>query len=248
MSASCAYVGSIRHRRADPQHEFSYPIFLPYLDLEELPQVLRATRLWSDRRPALARFRRSDFLGDPSVPLADAARSVARRVTGAEAAGPVRMLAGLRYFGHSFNPVSFYYCFRPGGEELDAVVAEVTNTPWGERHAYAVAADGGPVVRGQVEKAFHVSPLMGMDHEYDLRVTNPGRTLSVHIVSTGGGKRAFDATLSLERHELGPGTLDRMLVRYPAMTARVIASIYFEAARLRLKGARYHPHPERTAA
>ncbi len=247
MIASCAYVGSVRHRRFEPvEHQFRYPMFFPYLDLDELAQVLGATRLWSASRPALARFRRGDFLGDPGVPLADAVRDVARREAGANATGPVRMLANLRYFGHAFNPVSFYFCFAPDGATLDAVVAEVTNTPWGERHAYAVAADGKPVLSARFRKAFHVSPLMGMDHEYELRVSHPHESLSVHISSAKDGREVFDATMSLRRRELGRGTLDGLLMRYPAMTLRVLGSIYFEAARLRLKGARYHPHPGRT--
>jgi hypothetical protein len=246
MSVSCAYVGTVRHRRFEPvEHEFTYPMFLPYLDLDELPGVLARTRLWSATGPALARFRRADFLGDPAVPLADAARDVARRETGAAASGPVRMLASLRYFGHVFNPVAFYFCFQPGGTALDAVVAEVTNTPWGERHAYAFAAHG-PVADARLRKAFHVSPLMGMEHEYRVRITSPGERLAVHIASSRDGRRAFDATMSLRRRALGTGTLDRLLMRYPAMTLRVLGSIYFEAARLRLKGARYHPHPARS--
>ena len=240
-------MGTVRHRRIDPAHEFTYPIFLPYLDLEDLPRVLSATRLWSADRPALARFRRRDFLGDPEVPLADAVRAVARREPAVDAGGPVRMLASLRYFGHCFNPVAFYFCFRPGGESLDAVTAEVTNTPWGERHAYTVAAGDGPVVSGRIEKAFHVSPLMGMDHEYDLRVSEPRESLAVHITSTRGGRPAFEATMALRRRELRRGTLDRLLLRYPAMTMRVVAAIYFEAARLRIKGATYHAHPGRAA-
>jgi DUF1365 family protein len=240
MTASCVYVGHVRHRRFEPvEHEFRYPVFMPYLDLDELPSVLGATRLWSAERPAPARFRREDFLGDPALPLDRAVRRIAGREE-----GPVRLLANLRYFGHSFNPVSFYFCFEPGGEQLSSVVAEVTNTPWGERHAYAVAGEGA-VLRARITKAFHVSPLMGMDHEYDLRVTHPGQQLVVHIASQRAGRTSFDATLTLRRRELKRGTLDRLLLRHPAMTLRVLALIYFEAARLRLKGAQYHPHPER---
>ena len=154
------------------------------------------------------------------------------------------MLASLRYFGHAFNPVTFYFCFRPGGETLDAVIAEVTNTPWGERHAYTVAADGGPVVSGALEKAFHVSPLMGMDHEYDLRVGDPGETpRACTSPPTRDGERAFDATLSLGAASSGRAPSTACCCAIPAMTMRVLAAIYFEAARLRLKGARYHPHP-----
>ena len=155
------------------------------------------------------------------------------------------MLASLRYFGHAFNPVALYFCFAADGATLDAVVADVTNTPWGERHAYAVRANGTPVLTGRLRKALHVSPLMGMDHEYELRVTRPGESLVVHISSVRDGRQVFDATMSLRRRELRRGTLDRLLMRYPAMTLRVLGSIYFEAARLRLKGARYHAHPGR---
>ena len=109
MSASAVYEGTIRHRRFEPvEHEFSYRLFLMYLDLGELPGVLDRYPLWSARRRALARFRREDFLGDPARPLAECARDAVEAETGARPDGPVRLLAGLRYLGHSFNPVSLY--------------------------------------------------------------------------------------------------------------------------------------------
>jgi DUF1365 family protein len=131
-----------------------------------------------------------------------------------------------------------------------AVVAEVTNTPWGERHAYVLPVAGSPgasrVIRGEFAKALHVSPLMGMNHTYDWRLSEPSERLSVQIESLGDdGKRAFDATLSLCRSELTPRTLRHVLARYPALTMRVTARIYTHALRLRLRGASYHPHPER---
>ena len=84
------------------------------------------------------RFRRSDYLGDPAVPLADAVRALVAERLGSAPQGPIRLLTHLRTFGHCFNPVSFYYCFAADGERLEAIVAEVTNTPWGERHAYVL--------------------------------------------------------------------------------------------------------------
>jgi DUF1365 family protein len=73
--------------------------------------------------------------------------------TGSAPAGPIRLLTHLRTFGHCFNPVSFYYCFTPQ-EQLDAVVAEVTSTPWGERHAYVLERSGeGPVLAASFAKA-----------------------------------------------------------------------------------------------
>jgi DUF1365 family protein len=247
--ASAVYEGWIRHRRFEPvEHEFRYPLFLMYLDLAELPEVLDPYPLFSARRPALARFRREDFMGDPARPLAECAREAVEGATGANPSGPVRLLAGLRYFGHCFNPVSLYYCFDSPAERVEAVVADVQNIPWGERHPYVLARDErrGSVLSDELEKTFHVSPLMGMDQTYAFRASEPGDRLAVHIESrpnTGEGK-SFDATLSLRRRELSPRTLAGLLARYPAMSLQVVAKIYVQALRLKLKGARYYPHPE----
>jgi hypothetical protein len=264
-SASAVYEGTIRHRRFEPvEHSFRYRLFLMYLDLGELPEVLDPFPFFSARRAAPARFRREDFMGDTDRPLDECAREAVAAATGERPAGPVRLLAGLRYFGHSFNPVSLYYCFDSGGKRVDAIVADVENTPWGERHPYVLARGGrrGTVLANDLDKAFHVSPLMGMDQTYSFRASEPGESIAVHIESrpreTAKSRRigefsrsrrddapkTFDATLNLRRRELSRGTLNRMLARYPAMSLQVVAKIYGQALRLKLKGARYHPHPE----
>jgi|HubBroStandDraft_2_1064218.scaffolds.fasta_scaffold00089_9 DUF1365 family protein len=253
---SCLYEGSVRHRRyGSPSDEFRYPMFMAYLDLDELPQCFDGHRLWSARRAAPAWFRRADYLGDPRTPLTQAVRELVLARTGVEPNGPIRLLTHLRYFGHCFNPVSFYYCYDSAGEHVRAVVAHVTNTPWGERHAYVMpvarTADHGTValIGAQFEKALHVSPLMGMDHIYDWRLTEPGPRLSVHIEShRTDGERVFDATLSLERRDLSGRELTRALARYPFLTLRILARIYGHALRLRLRGARYFPHPRNSAS
>ncbi|MEJ7875355.1 MAG: DUF1365 domain-containing protein [Solirubrobacterales bacterium] len=248
---SAIYEGWVRHRRHDPvSHEFRYPLFMAYLDLDELPWVLDPYRGWSARRPALARFRRSDYLGDPERPLAECVREAVFERSGTEPAGPIRLLTNLRYFGHAFNPVSFYYCFDEQGERVESVLAEVTNTPWGESHSYLLGRPAGSegVIRNEVVKAFHVSPLMDMEHTYDWRSSQPGSRLQVHIDSQASEseRHTFDATLSLERRELSHTTMRRVLVRYPAMTTQVVAKIYWQSLRLWLKGAPYSAHPERS--
>lgn len=249
MSASAVYEGWVRHRRFEPvEHGFRYRLFLMYLDLDELPRVLDRYPLWSARRPAPARFRRADFLGDPARPLAECARDAVEAQTGQRPAGPVRLLANLRSFGHVFNPVCFYYCFDGAGQRVEAIVADVSNIPWGERHPYVLARGErqGPVLAKELDKTLHVSPLMGMDQTYAFRASEPGERLSVHIESrpSDGEGKAFDATLSLRRRELSGRLLTGMLVRYPGMSLQVVAKIYAQALRLRLKGARYFPHPE----
>jgi len=249
VTASAVYEGWVRHRRFEPvEHGFRYRLFLMYLDLAELPAVLDPYPLFSARRRAPARFRRADFLGDPSRPLDACVRDAVADETGARPAGPVRLLSGLRYFGHSFNPVSFYYCFDAGGERVEAVVAEVENIPWGERHAYVLGRGErqGNVLRDEFDKTLHVSPLMGMDQTYAFRAAEPGPRLAVQIESRprDGGGKTFEATLALRRRELSAPLLAKMLARYPAMSLQVVAKIYAQSLRLKLKGARYFPHPE----
>ncbi len=252
--ASCFYEGTVRHRRHDaPRDELCHRLCLAYLDLDELPRLFDGRLLWSARRPTVAWFRRADYLGARETPLAAAVRTLVRERTAIELDGPIRLLTHLRYLGHCFNPVSFYYCFDAAGERVRAVVAEVTNTPWGERHAYVLPVaerSPGGVIHGELEKALHVSPLMGMDHAYDWRLTEPHERLSVHISSTRRGERepTFDATLSLRRREISARELRRVLALYPLPTLRASARIYAHALRLRLRGASWHAHPARSGS
>jgi uncharacterized protein len=244
VSASCLYEGVVRHRRFDPSREFRHRLALAYLDLEELPRLLGG-RLVS-RHPGLVRVRRRDYLGNPAVALDRAVRELVNERTGEWPAGPIRLLTHPRSWGHCFNPVSFYYCFDAAGEHVQAMVAEVTNTPWKERHAYVLGAGQGTgsVLKAQFEKAMHVSPFLGMDHQYRVHASAPGRTLSVHIGSSRAGTKLFDATLSLHRREMTRASMARMTARYPFATVRVLALIYAHALGLTLAGAAVHPHPK----
>lgn len=259
--ASAIYEGVVRHRRFTPvAHDFRYRIFQLYLDLGELDEVFRGRWLWSTRRPALAWLRRGDHVGDPAVPLDTSVRELVEARLGRRPTGPIRLLTHLRYFGYCMNPVSFYYCFAPDGRDLDAIVAEVHNTPWREEHCYvldatAAARDGAgsgrrpppgradQTLRFRFPKAFHVSPFMSMDQVYDWRVSVPGSRLFTHMESMESGETRFDATLTLERRPVTAANLRRVLMRYPAMTVSVIVAIYWQALRLRLKRCPFHPHP-----
>lgn len=243
---SAIYEGWVRHRRFTPApHAFRYGLYMLLLDLDELDTVFAGRWLWSTRRPAPVRFRRADYLGDPAVPLAEAVRAEVARVTGRRPEGPVRLLTHLRTLGYGFNPISLYWCFTPDGRTVEAVVAEVSNTPWGQRHCYVLDAHGagGRVLRFDFAKALHVSPFMPPDLRYALRMGVPGPRLTVHIDTRRAGARTFDATLALARREITGPNLARVLLRQPLMPVRVVAGIYWEALRLWLKGAPYHPHP-----
>jgi DUF1365 family protein len=241
--ASCIYEGTIRHRRHEPRRSFEHPIALFYVDLDELSGLLGG-RLVA-RRPGALRFRRRDYLGDRVVPLPDAVRSLVAAQTGLRPAGPIRVLTQLRSFGHCFNPVSFYYCF-DDSSRVQAVVAEVTNTPWGERHAYVVPGAGVAV---DFDKALHVSPFMGMDQRYTARVGTPGERLAVHVESRArDGDVTFDATLALRRRALTRRSAGRLAARYPLANVRVLALIYAHGLGLKFAGAPIYRHPRESAS
>jgi uncharacterized protein len=235
-TASCIYEGTIRHRRRDPDRSFEHPIAMFYLDLAELPRLLGGRLL--ARRPGALRFRRRDYLGSASVPLDEAVRASVLDAIGIRPDGPIRMLTQLRSFGHCFNPVSFYYCLDRAGERVEATVAEVTNTPWGERYAYVI-----PGRAGELDKRLHVSPFQAMAQRYSVRAGMPDARLDVHIESRRDGAVTFDATLALSRVELTGPSAARVACRYPLASARVLALIYAQALRFKLAGATVYRHP-----
>jgi DUF1365 family protein len=248
---SAVYEGTIRHRRFRPvTNRFRYRLFLLYLDLAELPALFDRYRLWSVERCNVATFHRSDHAGDPAVPLAEAIRSRVQERTGLRPQGPIRLLTHLRYFGYCFNPASFYYCYDRSDAEVETIVVEIHNTPWLERHLYVLepALNEHPDPRWRryrFAKAFHVSPFMGMDIDYDWRFRVPGPLLNVHMINYREGKRLFDASLALKRRALDGRSLSRALIHYPFMTLKVTAMIYWQALRLHSKGAPFFVHPSK---
>jgi DUF1365 family protein len=238
---SAIFTGWVRHRRSVPRkHAFRYRMFMLYLDLAEIERVFSGRWLWSTHRRNVAEFRRSDYHGDPAVPLDTAIRDTVALQLGIRPVGPIRMLAHLRYFGHCFNPVVFYYGYAADGTTLDWILAEISNIPWNERHAYVLplssATTHGTTHGWKFRKEFTVSPFMPLERGYDWRFQEPCEQLRVHMDVLAGHHIEMDTTLV------------RALLHFPVMSARVVMAIYWQAFRLWLKGVPFHGHGKRRQA
>lgn len=246
---SCLYEGFVSHVRHEPvRHEFRYRLAFLYLDLAELPTVFAGSRLFANEARAVASFRRADHLGDPGVPLDVAVRELVRERGGSRPDGPIRLLTLPRVLGHGFNPISLYFCYERDGAQLSAVVAEVTNTPWRERHCYVLPvthrARADSPLHFRSEKALHVSPFLAMDFTYVWRILPPAEKLAVSVANVREGKRVFAASLALERRALDAAGLRLALLRQLLVPGRVVAAIHWQALRLALRGVPFHSHPE----
>jgi len=240
---SCLYEGQVVHDRRTPvRNLFRYGVYMWLVDLDELAALDR--RLWpfgADRR-ALTTIRSRDHLGDP-------ARSIRENVDaylnlhGIDLeGGAVELLTNARVLGYVFNPLSVFYCRGPEGE-LRCVIAEVHNTH-GERHCYLLQP--GERGRAEAEKEFYVSPFLTVDGRYRMAFAPPADRLAIQMSLEQGGERIFSASLTGTRLPLTNGSLAKMLVRYPLMTAKVTTLIHLQGLRLHRRGVahvRRPPHP-----
>lgn len=250
---SSIYEGTITHKRQSPaQNSFRYKLFLVYLDLAEIETVFKGRLLWSVDRMSLCRLKRSDHFGDPGLSLDQTVRDKVEHETGRRPKGPIRMLTHLRYFGYYFNPISIYYCFDETGTQLDVIVGEVSNTPWGQKHIYvlpveaekeACAANTYRLLKFSNKKCFHVSPFMEMDLEYSWQITVPSESLFVQIEVNGPKETLLDVKLELQRQVINGWSLAHLLLKFPWMTGQVISMIYYQALKLWFKKVPYVPPP-----
>lgn len=241
---SAVYEGRVVHHRFVPvDHRFDYRIALVLLHLSEIDAVCARHPLWSNEGRNAVTFRRSDYLGDPAVPLDVAVRDLVESHTGVRPTGPVAALTQLRTWGWLFNPITTYYCYDPAGTTVEATVVEVTNTPWHERTAYVLEGTG----THHVDKGLHVSPFLPMGLTHRFTVGPPGERLTLAVDDFDGDELVFAASMSLTRRPAGRVAQGRLLWRFPLMTLRVSLGIYRQALALKAKGVPVHRHPDKVA-
>lgn len=262
---SAVYAGKVRHRRFLPgKHEFNYPLFMLYLDLDELPTLFSQKWFCSLERFNVVNFKREDYLSPDNPSLKNAVIANVKESLGDTVdIHSVRALMHVRYLNVVFNPVVIYYCFDEADQPV-AILAEITNTPWNERHHYVFAVNNdlsNPNIKKKklgnnkfeylFDKAFHVSPFNPMNMDYRWIFSLPEKRLNVHMenrlkqLDTAEGREAekhFDATLLLERKEFN-NEFGKILIQYPFITVKVIIGIYWQALKLWLKRMPFYDHP-----
>ena len=246
--------GSLVHTRRDhlARRTFRYPVYMASIDLDELPALDRELRLFSHRGKNVFALHDADY--EDGARGLRAALGDLLAANALPAPATTRLVTNLRAFGYVFNPVSFYYCFDAADRAVEAVVAEVNNTPWGERHCYVLQQDtpGACELRARSAKAMHVSPFQPMALRYDWRLHTPAEALQVHMTlrsaEPGAAAPIFGATLALRRVPITGASLAGTLLRFPWMTAKVIVAIHWQALRLWLKRIPVYRHPVRSLA
>lgn len=247
-SASAIYTGWVSHQRQLPKpHGFRYRVFMMFLNLDELPQLFEGYRFWSFGLRNLAWFRRADYYGHADKPLKQEISDLVTKATGKAPAGPICMLTNMRYFGYCFNPVTFYYCFNQAGTAIDSMVSHITNTPWGEDYAYVhdfSKAGAATSASFRFDKDFHVSPFMPMDIHYDWKFKLDESGIMIRMLNLRNQQPVFNAMLNLQRSLITEKALNRLLLKFPFMTFKVIAAIYWNALLLWLKRIPFYSHPK----
>jgi DUF1365 family protein len=243
------YEGTVIHsRRNQIDRDFTHQLFMPLMRIDAEGQLPTLWPLWSGRRRALMWFRRADYLGNPEVALDACVRSVVATELGDSPNGPIYLLAHQRTFGWCFNPIAIFYCYESDGGSLHSIVADVTNTPWGESTTYVIDARHGLDEIPVQSKKLHVSPFLPMDLEYVFHASQPDEHCRFSVTVRREGQTVFRAAFSLYRREVSRRNVMKALVRHPWHPQKVSFLIYFHALVLWIKRVRFVPHPRKVSA
>jgi hypothetical protein len=251
LTHSKIYVGNISHRRFSPKkHSFSYSIYMLALDVNEMEQQRHASWLFGYSWFHPLKFVEKDYLKSEPGTLNQRIRNKVTQLAGDNIdISRLVMLVQVRCFGIYFSPANFYFCYDKN-ENCTHMLAEVSNTPWNERHYYLVAL--ASKAEKVSEKSFQVSPFMDLNMAYFWQVKPPCENSDKLIINIENkrknlqnvdsdesnklGDKLFDATLFLHKEEFTTKRLLAVWCQLPVMTIKIVASIYWQALKLFIKG------------
>jgi DUF1365 family protein len=246
MMEAALFSGTVAHRRFIPvDHAFQYPFFMWFFNLDRLDQLPSLTPWFSATGWAVSRFCRSDYYGDAHLALADSIRQRMFELTGEKVQGEICGLVNLRTLGLYFSPVNFYFGY-DDRQMLTHFLAEVSNTPWNERHQYGYyLQESGMEMEN--DKEFHVSPFNHRDQHYSWKITTPGDRITLQLAVADTRGKVFQANLNLTKSELNKKNVMKQLRSKPMMTMTIIRRIYWQALKLFVKGVPYVPYRKEAA-
>ena len=228
-SGHALLVGEVGHKRYLPKvHGFDYQVHYFWLDLDELSSIPAKGWLWSKARFAA---------------LTQAVRQKVQELGCTQAVTKVCMMSPLANWGYYFSPLTLYYCF-DDKKQLVALLAEVSNTPWNERHYYLVPVDSAGKSHYQHDKAFHVSPFNPMDMQYHWTVMANSAELQLSITNFKAQQKVFSAWFHLALQSFNLVQLKSLLIRRPWQNVQVMTRIYWHAVKLLLKAVPVYGHPK----
>ena len=243
--ASKLAVGTVTHQRYKPtNHGFHTTLYYSWIHLAEI-EALDALPLWSTQRFNLVQFKRQDYIRPLDRSMEDAVALHLQQAGIEEIPHSIYLLTHLRQWGMSFNPVSFYFCFRED-KTCIAVLSDITNTPWDERHVYVHRCEEQSphfTVRSQFAKAFHISPFMAMNMNYDWSFRFDGESVVAKMDVNQNNERHFNASMKLALKPLTKRSAAIAPLRFPFTPLSVLFKIYWHALRLWLKGTPIYDHP-----
>jgi DUF1365 family protein len=245
---SCLYRGEIEHRRFTPvSNSFSYSVLYYFLDLDEVESIFRFPFLMSYNSPGILSFWRKDYLGSKNQSLKESVSLYVTEVMGKKCMGPIRLMTNISYFGYCMNPVSFYYCYDADGKDVEFIVSEITNTPWGEKHRQVFEMKGSDIKVHRFPKAFHVSPFMPMTIDYTWVFNTPNDELKILMQNRNANQTQiiFDSTLTLKQVPLTLTNVILSFLSFPLVTFKTIFAIHYQALKLYIKKSPVYDHPHK---
>ncbi len=230
-------IGKVWHKRYTPKvHEFSYKLNSWLVDIDNFESLDRISLLVSSKRFNLYSFDPSNYLRDYPGNIATKIRlkfaNFGIAINGEE---KIFMLGQLKNCGLYFSPLNLYFYFL--NNDCQYVLAEVSNTPWNERHYYLINNKEKKYI---VAKNFHVSPFWQIEQDYHWHFEIFKESISFRIDNYQNNEKVFSAGYKVSLVPFADRKFNnKIILRQPFTVLKILMAIYFEAFKIFLKGIPY---------